>query len=277
MTDTGSSRFGPRSRGQRGRSALAAALPAAALLAALVVPTSVQAADTRGAGDGGVGADLPSEVLDLGSWKLTLPIGEDEDPAEIFQPDLDAYAEDPYFVVNGSGEAVRFRAPVNGVTTSGSGYPRAELREMESDGEDETEWSSTSGTHTLTVREAFTHLPEDKPHVVGAQIHGGDDDVTALRLEGTKLYITEGDTTHHHLITDEYELGTVFEVTYVVADGEVEVYFNGELETTLDHSDSSNYFKTGAYTQANCENSSPCEDDNYGEVEIHDVRVQHED
>ncbi|QKW11110.1 polysaccharide lyase family 7 protein [Streptomyces sp. NA04227] len=254
-------------------------------MTALLVPASVQAADapagpgarTAAAGEGDRDAELPSEVLDLGNWKLTLPIGENEKPTEIFQPELDDYVKDPYFTVAEDGEAVRFRAPVDGVTTGGSSNPRTELREMESDGGDEIEWSSTDGRHTLTVREAFTHLPEDKPHVVGAQIHGGDDDVTALRLEGSKLYLTEGDTTHHHLITDDYELGTVFEVKYVVEDGEIEVYFNGELETTLEHQDSSNYFKTGAYTQANCENSSPCDDGNYGEVEIHDVKVTHED
>ncbi|AJE82176.1 MULTISPECIES: polysaccharide lyase family 7 protein [Streptomyces] len=271
MTEIRSSRTGARAR-----RSLAAAVPLAVVVAALLAPGSAQATGTQ-SGAGGQRAALPSEVLELGNWKLTLPIGEEEDPTEIFQPELDDYVKDPYFKVADSGDAVRFRAPVNGVTTGGSSNPRTELREMESDGEDEIEWSSTSGRHTLTVREAFTHLPEDKPHVVGAQIHGGDDDVTALRLEGSKLYVTEGDTTHHHLITDDYELGTVFEFGYVVEDGEIEVYFNGELETTLESSDSSNYFKAGAYTQARCENSSPCSEDNYGEVEMHEVSVTHED
>jgi hypothetical protein len=230
-------------------------------------------------GDGGDpgDAEIPSDVLDLSDWKVTLPIGGDEDPTEILQPDLDSYSHDPFFTVTEAGDAVQFRSPVNGVTTGGSSYPRSELREMESGGGDEIEWSSTSGTHTMTVEEAFTHLPEEKPHLVGAQIHGGDDDVTALRLEGSELWITEGDETHHHLITDSYELGTVFEIKYVVSGGEIEVYYNGELQTTLEHSDSTNYFKTGAYTQANCENSSPCSDDNYGEVNIYGLDVTHGD
>lgn len=264
----------PRSR-RRLRVAVAALGAATAVTAALIVPTAAQATDPTA--QTAAGAELPSEVLDLSDWKVTLPIGEDEDPTEISQPDLDGYSHDPFFTVSGSGDAVRFRAPVNGVTTGGSGYPRSELREMEDGGGDETEWSSTSGTHTLTVREAFTHLPKEKPEVVGAQIHGGDDDVTALRVKGEELWITEGDTSEHHLITDEYELGTVFELKYVVSGGEIEVYFNGELETTLDHSDPTNYFKAGAYTQADCEKSSPCSEDNYGEVEIHDLKVTHEE
>ncbi|MFD5318805.1 polysaccharide lyase family 7 protein [Streptomyces sp. NPDC127098] len=233
--------------------------------------------DGDGGGGGGGGAELPSEVLDLSDWKVTLPVGEDEDPTEIFQPELDGYSHDPYFTVNDAGDAVRFRAPVNGVTTGGSSYPRSELREMEEGGGDEVEWSSTSGTHTMTVREAFTHLPEDKPEVVGAQIHGGDDDVTTIRLEDTRLWITNDDDSNYHLITDDYELGTVFEVRYVVSGGEIDIYYNGRLETTLDHSDSTNYFKAGAYTQANCDRSSPCSSSNYGEVEIHDLTVTHGD
>ncbi|WP_226961380.1 MULTISPECIES: polysaccharide lyase family 7 protein [Streptomyces] len=264
----------------RGRTPLALAA-VAALTVPLVAGTAARAAEEPDGGkhrpDGA--AQLPSDVLDLSDWKITLPTGEDEDPEEVTQPELDDYEHDAFFTVveTDSGDAVRFRAPVDGVTTGGSSYPRAELREMEPGGDDEIEWSSTSGTHTLTVREAFTALPEDKPHVVGAQIHGGDDDVTVVRLEGTELWITEGDTAHHHLITDDYQLGTVFEISYVVSDGEIEVYYNGELETTLDHDDDTNYFKAGAYTQANCDNSSPCDEDNYGEVVIHELTVDHED
>ncbi|MDT0447410.1 polysaccharide lyase family 7 protein, partial [Streptomyces johnsoniae] len=220
-------------------------------------------------------AELPSDVLDLSNWKLTLPTGDEGDPTEIFQPDLEDYSHDEYFRVTDSGDGVRFRSPVDGVTTGGSSYPRSELREMESDGEDEIAWSSTSGTHTMTVREAFTHLPEDKPEVVGAQIHGGDDDVTALRLVGEELWITEDDTVEHHLVTDNYQLGDVFELQYVVSDGEIDIYYNGELETTIENSGDGNYFKAGAYTQANCDRSSPCSGDNYGEVEIYDLNVTH--
>ncbi len=45
-------------------------------------------------------------------------------------------------------DGVQFRAPVDGVTTSGSSYPRSELREMTDSGSSEASWSSTSGTHS---------------------------------------------------------------------------------------------------------------------------------
>lgn len=228
-----------------------------------------------GGGDDGGTAKVPADVLDLTNWKQTLPIGEPGHPTEIQQPALDTYSHDPYFKVVEGGKAVQFQAPVNGVTTSGSKNPRSELREMKNGGKDKASWSATSGTHTLTVREAFTHLPEKRPYVVGAQIHGGDDDVTVFRLEGTKLYVTKDDTTHHQLVDANYKLGTVFEAKFVVKDGKVKAYYNGELKTTIAYTGSGNYFKAGAYTQANCGNTDPCSSSNYGETRIHELKVQH--
>ena len=146
---------------------------------------------------------------------------------------------------------------------------------MTDNGQDEASWSSTSGTHTLVVQEAFTHLPNDKPQLVGAQIHNGSDDVTVFRLEGSSLYITNGDTTHYKLVTSNYQLGTSYQAKYVVSGGQIKAYYNGTLETTISYSGSGNYFKAGAYTQANCTNSSPCSSTNYGETDVYSVTVTH--
>jgi hypothetical protein len=218
----------------------------------------------------------PAQILDLTNWKMTLPTGADSDPTEITRPELDTFSAKPWFQVTKGCEAVQFRAAVDGVTTGGSSYPRAELREMTDDGAEEAAWDATEGTHTLVVTEAFMALPNDKPHLVGAQIHDGDDDVTVFRLEGSKLYVTSGNTSHHHLVTDDYELGTEFEAKFVVADGEIDVFYDGELQTTIAHDKDGNYFKAGAYTQANCGNSAPCDSDNYGEVRISSIEVTHQ-
>ena len=61
----------------------------------------------------------------------------------------------------------------------------------------------------------------------------------------------------------------------MVSGGQVKAYYNGVLQTTLKKSFSGAYFKAGAYTQANCEKSSPCSASNYGEVHIFDLKVQH--
>ncbi|TDD54510.1 alginate lyase [Kribbella antibiotica] len=232
---------------------------------------SITEIEVWGSGGSEPGPQVPADVLDLTNWKVTLPTGSNESPTEIKQPALDSYSNDPFFKVVGDG--VQFRAPVNGVTTSGSSYPRSELREM--NGSSNASWSSTSGTHTLVVRESFDHLPATKPHLVGAQIHDSSDDVTVFRLEGSSLYITSGDTTHHKLVTSSYVLGTVFEAKFVVNGGQTKAYYNGVLQTTISKNFSGAYFKAGAYTQANCSNSSPCADSNYGQTTLKSVTVTH--
>lgn len=221
--------------------------------------------------------EYPADVLDLSNWKVTLPVGDEEEPTEIEQPELATFAADPWFVATEDCTGVRFRSSVDGVTTGGSSYPRSELREMTADGSERAEWSTSDGTHTMVINEAITHLPNDKPHVVAGQIHGGDDDLTVFRLRGTELYVTNGDDSTYHLVTDDYVLGTPFEAKFVAHDGQIDAYYNGELETTIEADSSTAYFKVGAYTQANCDNSAPCEDGNYGEVIVNDVTVTHED
>ncbi|MFE9366059.1 polysaccharide lyase family 7 protein [Streptomyces sp. NPDC006978] len=244
-----------------------AALSALAALTAPIVASGTAAAAAP--------CDYPAQKLNLTNWKETLPTGSSGSPTEIKQPALATYSSNPWFMVNSACTGVQFRSPVNGVTTSGSSYARSELREMTSNGTANASWSATSGTHTLTFREAFNKLPSTKPHVVGAQIHDSDDDVTVFRLEGTSLYITKGDTTHHKLVTSNYKLNTVFEGKFVVSGGQIKVYYNGVLQTTIAHTASGNYFKAGAYTQANCDNSSPCSSSNYGQVSVYNLQVTH--
>lgn len=223
--------------------------------------------------------DYPADVLDLTNWKITLPVDNPDQsgtqPLEVKQPALDSYRLSPWFVANSDCAGVRFRNAVNGAHTPNSSYARSELREMTNNGSANAAWSSTSGTHTMTIDQAITHLPNDKQHVVAGQIHDGEDDVMVFRLEGSSLYLTNGDDTHYKLITSNYQLGTPFQAKFVVSDGQIKAYYNGTLQTTLNKSFSGAYFKAGAYTQANCENSDPCDTSNYGEVVVRDVTVSH--
>ena len=238
-----------------------------------ITETDINGAD--GGGDGGGSCAYPADVLDLKNWYIGLPVGEEESPTNVYQPELDTYANDPWFTTADECAAVRFRAPVKGVTTSGSKYPRSELREMTDSGETKASWSSTSGTHTMVIDQAITDAPKKTPNVVAGQIHGGSDDLSVFRLEGKKLYVTDGDVKHHHLVIDDYELGTRFQAKFVVSDGKIKAYYNGVLQTTLSKNFSGAYFKAGAYTQANCGNSDPCSNDNYGQVKIYGLNVTH--
>jgi hypothetical protein len=211
----------------------------------------------------------PAAILGLSSnWKLTLPTGSSESPTEIMQPKLQTYA-DPYFKVYGSDRVI-FTAKCGGVTTSKSGYPRSELREMRNNGRDKAAWSNKSQTHIMTLDQAFIHLPVRKPHVVAGQIHDGADDVCACRLEGNKLWMTRGDDTHFDLLDGNYALGTRFTIQFTARPGGIDYNYNGgAIEGTVPGNFYGCYFKAGCYTQ-----SSPAKGDSpsaYGQVAMWDL------
>jgi hypothetical protein len=223
-------------------------------------------------------AEFPSPILDLTNWKLQLPTnaaGEFTGRfAEIIQPTLARYALTPYFVVR--GDAVQFRAPTNGLTTSGSMYPRSELREMTDGGKTQAAWSTTDGTHTMTIEQAITAAPTVKRHVVAGQIHDGTTDVITIRLEYPRLFVDHNGS-HGNTLTGNYVLGTRFTVKIEVADGQIQVYYNGATTPadTFARAGSSMYFKAGAYTQSNCQREAACGPTNYGEVQISRLEVSH--
>ena len=221
----------------------------------------------------------PSEIIDLTNWKLTLPIGQSENPTEIQQPELASFIFDPWFIVAPVGSGVRFRAAVNGVTTKNSDYPRSELREMTNNGMTRAAWLSKSGTHTMFIDQAITAVPKKKKHIIAGQIHDKNDDVIVVRLDHPKLHIKVGDKIVRTLDSD-YVLGERFTVKFVVKGNKTSIYYNGNQNSayTLNKEYSSAYFKAGAYTQSNCqrEGSSLCADNNYGEVIIYKVEVTHQ-
>jgi Alginate lyase len=193
-------------------------------------------------------ADLPSDVLDLTNWYLTLPTGTTGVPDTVFQPKLDTYTGTA-FRLNDAKNGVVFTTTAGGVTTSGSKYPRSELREMA--GTKKASWSNKSGTHTLVTRQAVTKLPTVKPELVVAQIHDAKDDVMEVRLEGKRLMAQYNDGDSEITIDPAYALGTVFDLRIVAASSKVQVYYNDQLKATINKSGTGWYFKSGSYLQTN--------------------------
>lgn len=221
----------------------------------------------------------PAQIFDLTNWKITVPSGTNERPTEIKQPTLATYKLDPWFVVNNEGNGIRFRAPVNAVTTSGSSYPRSELREMTNNGTTNASWSSTKGTHTMYLDQAITAVPRTKKHVVAGQIHDANDDILVIRLELPNLYVNV-DGKNLYKLDSNYTLGKRFTVKLAVNNGKTQVYYNDSRDPvyTLKKKYSKSYFKTGAYTQSNCgkEGLLFCNDSNYGEVVVYNAVVTHQ-
>ncbi len=222
----------------------------------------------------------PATSINLTNWKLTLPIGVPKHPTEIKQPKLATYKIDPWFLPTQDGNGIRFRAPVTGVTTSGSKYPRSELREMTNSGTTNASWSSTSGTHTMVLEQAIIAVPQKKQHVVAGQIHDATHDILVIRLEYPNLYVNVNGK-NVSTLDSHYALGKRFTIKFVVNSGDTKVYYNNDTNPvyTLTQNYSGAYFKAGAYTQSNCIREGlpwACNANNYGEVVIYGLSVTHQ-
>jgi poly(beta-D-mannuronate) lyase len=218
---------------------------------------------------------MPASILDLTNWKLTLPVGTDDHPddaIEVKQPALAAFEDRQFFHANGAGTGVVFRANAGGATTSGSSYPRSELREMTDHGTSNAGWSNESGRHVMTVTEAVTALPAKKPHVVAAQIHDRNDDVIMVRLENKRLFV-EADGNNIGELDTTYVLGTPFTVEIRATAIGIAVSYNGVPKVSYAKVGSGWYFKAGCYTQSNTSTGDSA--DAYGEVVIYALSVEH--
>jgi len=244
-------------------------------------------------------ATYPSDLFNYEQWKITYPDG--EEVKDLYQE------ENEYYYVNEEKNGIVFYAPVrsdNG-TTKNSSYIRSELRERTEDGSSDIYWT-TDGTHVAYVKQAITHLPMVKPHLVATQIHGnkddGIDDAMVLRLEEEHLFLSFNGGKLHDDVTvkTDYTLGTVHEVIFEVIDGKHYVYYSedgalnaaytagnaeqylvkdGSNDYVMDLDYDQSYFKVGNYTQSNADKEGDYTDheDNYGEVEVYDFWVNHED
>ncbi|MGN0818983.1 MAG: polysaccharide lyase family 7 protein [Christensenellaceae bacterium] len=217
---------------------------------------------------------LPSDILDLTNWKITLPVKDEATgkALEIRQPTLNSYFNEDYFTINAQRDGVIFTAPVEGFTTTGSSYPRSELREMTENGGKNASWQTTSGTHIMTVTQAVTHTPDYKKHVVAGQIHDDSDDVITFRLEDKKLFIDlngkDGPT-----LDKNYVLGTKFTVKFVAGNNGVMCYYNGKHVYTHSVNASGCFFKAGVYTQSNLSKGDKA--GAYGQTVVYSLCVEH--
>lgn len=220
----------------------------------------------------------PAQLLDLTNFKLTLPIGSSSNPShaiEIRQPILATYTHDTYFHLNDTKNGVVFQAHCGGAATSSRAHPRSELREMANNGRDKAAWSTTSGTHTMIVTEAITHLPLCWPRTVSAQIHNANNDLIVIQLHRNRLYVDNNGTELGNLDTN-YVLGTRFTIKIVAANGQVKVFYNDmdSPKVLAQLPDTGCYFKVGNYTQSDLSKGDA--PDAYGEVVIYDLKVSHE-
>lgn len=250
-------------------------------------------------------AEMPSGLLrNYKQWKITLPDGEEIKNLQ--------NVTNEYFYVNSDKSGIVFKTPIRSTngTTSNSDNIRSELRERTADGTADIYWTTT-GKHTLYVKQSINHLPLVKPELVASQIHGnkadGIDDSMVLRLEGTKLFLSfNGGELRSDVpavtaagANGQYTLGKVHEVIFEVIDDKHMAYYSedGNLLSAYNSGDADNYaikdngnavlmtkkygdayFKAGNYTQSNKdkEGDKTGDPNNYGEVVIYDLFVNHQ-
>ncbi len=97
---------------------------------------------------------LPAQAAGLTGpqalWKLQYTERGKSTITEVQPKDLATFVKAPWFVTSDDGTGVTMTAPVDGPTTSGSGYTRCEGREMTRDGE-KAGWDSRKGAHRLDL------------------------------------------------------------------------------------------------------------------------------
>lgn len=199
---------------------------------------------------------LPSQIIDLQNWYLTLPIGEPKDATDIFNPELQSFSHPTYFHVNDEGDAVVFNSFSGGATTKGSFNPRSELREMRNG--TLAWWSANEGVHTMTFTGCTLLLPTTRPSTVIGQVHRGVDDVIEVRCwiprRSTKIVIDVfHDNINYGILCPDYTLGTKYNIKVMVSDGNIKVFYDDmdlpklTIPCTYDRC----FFKVGSYIQCN--------------------------
>lgn len=159
--------------------------------------------------------------------------------------------------------AVRLTAYVGGATTPNSTHSRTESRELAANGVDKASWSSTSGEHYVWVKGAIIRLTPGRPHTVIAQIHDSADDVATIRVEGTNVVSTYGDSGRPGTLATGLQMGSVHQwMLKTVRSGSSTIiqYFWDDMTTpkaTQSYSGGSGcYFKAGNYQQSSTSTDS---------------------
>ncbi|GAA4848838.1 polysaccharide lyase family 7 protein [Algivirga pacifica] len=237
----------------------------------------------------------PTDIIpSLVDWKITLPVdanGDDSADApnvdsrnknahEVKDANLIDYTYTPYFYA-ANGE-VYFRGHCAGATTSGSKYPRSELRQRVGGGDN---YWSVNDYQYLQTELRVTHLPVEKPEVSMVQIHGPVDEPLRVQYHANQgVYIIWNETNKDTANALDYSLGERLRVTVTVDNGDITCLIENldrstSYSKTWASSDATGYFKVGCYTQSSIflsefktgYNNEPL--DAYGEIAVKSITL----
>lgn len=211
----------------------------------------------------------PAQVVGP-KWKVTL-----EDGSEVKPPQLATYS-DSNFRVSSDGLGAAMRCHYDSGHTANSANPRCEWRELTSDGKGNASWSARSGKHKMRHELVVNRLMDIRPITVIGQIHDSANDVTVFRLEGSTLYLTDGNSTHTFKVMSDFRLDARHSVAFSVESGVISYLLDDKLiPFTLKCSSSGLYFKAGNYAQANPKSAPGGKSSDYAEVTTYGLTVSH--
>lgn len=212
----------------------------------------------------------PGSNFDLSAWKLQT-LDSNLAFTEIFVPQLTSGYTSDFFYTNSSDGSMVFRVPSNGTPTSGSTYPRVELRQMTGG----ANWNLLDATeHYLTAQCKVLNVATGKPQTIIGQIHGSATVSELLKLRWTgykagQCYVEarfkKNDSSQSEFgvtLASGLSLGDLISYTITMKNGILNCTVNG---TTTSQTYTANiwgttdayYFKAGDYLQYNPNSVSP--------------------
>ena len=218
----------------------------------------------------------PGGNFDLTHWKLTLP---DASAPEINAMQLASGYTNASFFQTAPDGAMLFWCPANGGTTSGSSFPRCELRELPDPADDNLNWTGY-GTHSLNARCLVSQLPGTKKVIIG-QIHGyapNAKPLIKLQFNNGKIEALVKADGKKDTELSFMNVGLNAPVTYQirVVDGLLSVDVNGSnqsvniFQTNPGWKTNTFYFKAGNYCQDNSRQTA-----NGAKVLFYSLQVAH--
>jgi hypothetical protein len=222
-----------------------------------------------------LGTVAPARNFDMSHWKLTLPVNSSGSSsgsaAEISSATLTGGSgyQSSWFRTQSDGGLV-FTAPVKGATTSGSSYPRSELREQMVTGSDRSNWTSASEA-VMDARLVINNVPKSTGKIVIGQIHGYDaaplvklryfrNSSGVGRLDALVKATPSSSSDVSYPLSTNLPLGSNFTYNITVSDGVLSMSVNGATPKrhVIDASWAGIglYFKAGVYTQASGSSTS---------------------
>lgn len=219
----------------------------------------------------------PADVLNIkqaaggNHFSVDYPIGLGN--ARVLRPTSEIEAgltNDPEFVA--SGEWVQFSTQAGAETTSGSEFPRSELRETTPGSDTNFGFNPRDGgTHWMRTRVKWMTYPSSRPDIIGAQLHSSENDVVQVRTQlisgavrlALRVYdpgAGETGSTGVPRISESYTQGTAQDLLYMIHGGWLYIFgndfvqFHHRIPVTdlpITPGVSTYFFKTGCYAQFN--------------------------